>query len=164
MTDTTDPEVALEAMFDTTDKLAANVVNLESVKKKREELRTAAQRINGNKRDQKLTRAELAQTLEKAGEVIDEQYALLQALTRDILLLAQTYKEAQVNMTMVSAQAFLIMEVIKEKGLCTSEELQSRWQKLLKEQLVSPEEEKLVQPQESAIIIPGPGQVDLRRR
>ena len=52
------------------------------------------------------------------------------ALVKDMRLLVQRQTEMQQQFMYVSGQAFLALEILKKKGICTPEELEEEWQKI----------------------------------
>ncbi len=134
--------------------MTEKVVDLAKVRSKRAELQNTAARVKSGK--DKLTRGELSDAFTRASELVDEQYQLLQAMASDILKLANGYSEMQDHAAMIAAQTFLALEMMKEKGLCTSEELQTKWETVVREKITEAglNEPKIVEPKAPRIIIP----------
>ena len=63
--------------------------------------------------------------------LIGLQSEIIEALLNDIALLAGKYKEMESQFVMVSAQAYLSLEILKEKGVLTEEELKAKWSELM---------------------------------
>lgn len=127
--------------------MSDNVFEISKLRKKREEINEAAQRTR--KGENKLTRAELADALLSSTELMNAQHDLLQALTGDILKLVKSHNEMQAQQSMVSGQAYLALEILKEKGLATSDELQTRWEEIVRSKV----EEIYSEPKERSNII-----------
>lgn len=111
----------------------SNVTDIASMRKKRQELEKQAERVK--KGSDKLTRGELSEAFVQSAELVQQQYELLEALTQDILMLAKTYTEMQHQVMLISGQAFLALDLMKEKGLVTPEELQARWDSVVKKKI-----------------------------
>ena len=52
------------------------------------------------------------------------------ALVKDMRLLVQRQTEMQQQFMYVSGQAYLALEMLKKRGICTPEEVEEEWQKI----------------------------------
>lgn len=65
------------------------------------------------------------------------------ALMNDVSLLIQSHELMKEQFTHISCQSFLALQMIKEKGLVTKEEIEKAWLTLVKEKILDPESDKL---------------------
>lgn len=110
-----------------------NVTDIADMRNKRKSLEKKAAKIRGG--SDKLTRGELSDAFLESANLVEQQHALMEALTNDILMLAKTYTEMQHQVMMISGQAFLALDVLKEKGLITPDELQARWDSVVQKKI-----------------------------
>lgn len=110
----------------------AKVIDLEGY---RESLKKAQEKVSKASGEERV-RIEADESL----SLIKLQGEIIEALLNDIALLAGKYKEIESQFVFVSAQAYLSLELMKEKGVVTEEELKTQWAELM--QRVNPQEEQ----------------------
>lgn len=103
------------------------VIDLNSYKKQREELVQEAKNLV-NVKDNLSDAEKLAV---KQARLIEQQSQVMDALLNDIALLVGKHIELQNQFMIVSAQAYLAIQVLKDKGVILSEELEARWADLM---------------------------------
>lgn len=103
------------------------VIDLNSYKKQREELVQETKNLVNIKDN--LSDAEKLAV--RQARLIEQQSQVMDALLNDIALLVGKHIELQNQFMIVSAQAYLAIQVLKDKGVILPEELEARWADLM---------------------------------
>lgn len=115
------------------------IVNLEEYRKKRETI-------------QKMSEDKSNVNIDEVLEFSAQQGEIVEALLNDISLLMAQHIDIQNQFKIVSAQSFLALEVLQEKGVIMEEELQGRWDALMEK--IVPAEERAQEQQAEAPPLP----------
>lgn len=105
------------------------VIDLDKYKEQREELRKEVKKLSS------LHNTELGHVENLAireARLLEAQAEVLDALLNDISMLVGRHLEMQNQFIVVSAQAFLALQILREKNIIMPEELQARWEGLMK--------------------------------
>lgn len=93
----------------------------------------------------KLSQKELSALVQSLGKVVDQQTSLLNQMMMDLTLLTHNFAGMQNQFLLVSGQAYVSLELLKSKGVCTPEEIDELWSQIEKKinntVLESPEDE-----------------------
>jgi hypothetical protein len=90
----------------------------------------------------KLGYGELTTLVESLGKLVEQQSDVLQAMMSDLILLVQRHEEMQQQFVFVSGQAYLALNFLKEKGICTPEEVETAWQNVVQEKILKSQEQQ----------------------
>jgi len=91
--------------------------------------------------------------VEEVLEFSAQQGEIVEALLNDIAMLTGKHVDLQNQFKIVSAQAFLSLQILQDKDIIMEEELHGRWSDLMKQ--VMPEEEERVEKTNGTPPIPG---------
>lgn len=89
----------------------------------------------------KLGHAELAQLVQSLGKLVEQQSNVLNAVMLDMTLLVERHTEMQQQFVYVSGQAFLAIQMLKEKNICSPEEIETAWQQMVQEKILKLQED-----------------------
>jgi len=104
-----------------------NLIDLEQWSKQRENVRDLAKSVaNGNGSTDSLI-VQTAKLQEMTAGVVD-------ALLNDMSFLHNLLKMSQMQMSNIAQQSFLTLEIVKRKGITTSEEVHELYQEILQHQ------------------------------
>lgn len=88
----------------------------------------------------KLGHAELATILQSVSKVVLQQSDLIAELMQEQVLATESFMKLQEQCSMISLQAYVALEILKEKGVATPEEVSAMWQKVIKEKVYKGQE------------------------
>lgn len=75
-----------------------------------------------------LSQKELSMLVQSLGKLVDQQTALLNQMMLDMTLLTHNFAGMQNQFLLVSGQAYVALELLKEKSVCTPEDIDAKWQ------------------------------------
>jgi tetrahydromethanopterin S-methyltransferase subunit A len=64
-----------------------------------------------------------------------QQSEVIEATLNTVALLTSKQSHMEDQFTWISCQAYMAIQILQEKGICTSEELNSQWEKLIREKI-----------------------------
>ena len=80
----------------------------------------------------KLSQKELSILVQSLGKLVEQQTSLLNQMMLDLTLLTHNFAGMQNQFLLVSGQAFVCLEMLKLKGICTPEDIDSMWEQVEK--------------------------------
>lgn len=89
----------------------------------------------------KLSANELSVIVQSLGKLTTQQSDILQTLMIDLTLLVERQQEMQQQFMYVSGQAYLALQLLKEKNVCTPEEVETAWQTMVQDKILKPQEQ-----------------------
>lgn len=84
----------------------------------------------------KMSHPELCQFTQLMSKVIDQQSELLVYLVANQQQFVEKFKQIQGQFLYVSGQAYLSLEILKDKGVISPEEVESMWQGVLQDKIL----------------------------
>jgi hypothetical protein len=95
-----------------------------------------------------LDHTELAKLVQSLGKLVEQQSSVLNALMLDMTLLVERHTEMQQQFIYVSGQAFLALQFLREKGICSPEEVETAWTQMIQEKILKPQGQTGSSPEE----------------
>ncbi len=83
--------------------------------------------------------AELGSLVQLLTKVTLQQADLINGMMSDMSIMAHNYQQMQDQALQVSGQAYLSLEMLKEKGICNAEEIHVKWKEIEQEKILKPQ-------------------------
>ena len=87
----------------------------------------------------KLGVAELGSLVQLLSRMVLQQAELINGIMAELAVNAQNHSDMQQQFMYVSGQAFMSTQMLKDKNICTAEELHESWHKILQEKILVPQ-------------------------
>lgn len=95
----------------------------------------------------KLGTAELGQVLQALTKLVLTQSSLIQQMMQEINLSSQDFVILQEQCSYIAGQGFVALQMLKQKGVCTADEVSAEWQKMLEEKILKTDQEEKKDPE-----------------
>lgn len=112
-----------------------NVTDFIAYRKSKEQVESILNGVDTSK----LSVIELGEIVKLLGKVNKQQSELLTALTNDMTLMVNRFAEMQQQFLLVSGQAYIALQMLKDKGICSPEEVETAWDHMVSEKILAPQ-------------------------
>jgi hypothetical protein len=87
----------------------------------------------------KLGQAEQGHLIQSVAKLVQQQSDLLNTVMLDMTLLVERMQDMQQQFIYISGQAYLGIQMLREKNICSPEEIETAWAQIVKEKILQPQ-------------------------